>query len=59
MAKRLGWSLIIPGLVVAIWGQFFSDYSAPWWAFIAVITLAAVGASVGLLTKGNRASHSN
>lgn len=57
MAKRLGWSLIIPGLLVALWVQFFSSHSVPWWAFISVVTLAAFGASVGLLTKSEPDNH--
>jgi uncharacterized membrane protein len=59
MAKRLGWSLIIPGLLVALWVQFVSSHSVPWWAFISVVTLAAFGASVGLLTKRKQDNHSN
>ncbi len=54
MAKRLGLGLMIPGLLVILWVQFFSSHSVPWWAFISVVTLAALGASVGMLTKGER-----
>jgi len=59
MAKRLGWGLMIPGLLVALWVQFFSNHSIPWWAFISVVALAACGASVGLLTKRKPDNYSN
>lgn len=59
MAKRLGLGLMIPGLLVVLWVQFFSIHSVPWWAFISVVALAACGASVGLLTKREPGKHSN
>lgn len=59
MAKRLGWGLVIPGLLVVLWAQFFSNHSIPWWAFISVVALAACGASVGLLTKREPGKHLN
>jgi len=59
MAKRLGWGLMIPGLLVVLWVQFVSNHSIPWWACISMVTLAAFGASVGLLTKREPGNHSN
>lgn len=49
--KKLGWALMLPVIVVAIWGQFFSSYSAPWWAVISVTLLASTGASIGALVQ--------
>lgn len=51
MGKKVGWALMTPGLLFVLWAQLFSNYSVPWWAFIAVVFLAAFGASVGLLTR--------
>lgn len=59
MAKKFGYGLMIPALLVALWGQLFSSYAVPWWAFISVILLAAAGASVGLLTRNEKESRAD
>lgn len=58
MAKKLGWGLMIPGLLFVLWIQLVSNHSIPWWAFISVVLLATFGASVGRLTQGESSKHS-